>query len=808
MRRLLKIIAALAVLGILAAAVAGAAVYLILVPQLPEVETLRDTNLQEPLRVYTRDGELIAEYGEQRRIPLRYQDFPPRLVEAVVAAEDDRFFTHPGVDYQGLMRAVWYVVRTGEMGPGGSTITMQVARNFFLTREKTILRKLNEILLALKIERELSKEEILELYLNKIFLGHRSYGVGAAAQVYYGRAIDELTLAEYATLAGLPQAPSAANPISNPSAALQRRAYVLRRMLSQGYIDTDEYRSALAEPIAARRYGVEASVRAPYVAEMARAEMVARYGAEAAYTGGYRVYTTIDREMQEAANEAVRQGLLRYDERHGYRGPLTNLDESVVADRDARRAALAEYGSVGGLLTALVMGIDEDGADIYLPSLDQIQRLPWDGMAWARPFLSRNAQGAFPETPQDVVEVGDVVRVRPTDQGMRLAQNPEPEAALVALSPHDGRLLALTGGFDFRRSSFNRVTQAERQSGSAFKPFIYSAALDRAYTPATIVNDAPVVFRDEALEGTWRPENYSGRFYGPTRLRDALTYSRNLASIRVLQDIGVNHAINFLENFAFDRARLPRNLSLSLGSSSTTPLELTIGYAVFANGGFLVEPWLIDRVYDGNGKLVERAAPRLACEECPEPETPPEDVAESTDDHALPASFPETALFTQARRTLSATNAYLMDSMLRDVVRRGTGRRLLELNRSDLAGKTGTTNEQRDAWFSGYNGDVVATAWVGFDQLDPLGIGETGSSNALPIWLDFMREALAERPESVLPQPEGVVTVRIDSETGYATTADNPRAMFEVFDVNNMPPEDDGAPPRDRNGGGSGGSLF
>src|SRR5690625_2093436 len=792
MRRLLKIIAVLVVLGILAAGAAGAAIYLILVPQLPEVDTLRDTHLQEPLRIYTSDGELIAEFGEQRRIPLRYEEFPSRLIEAVIAAEDDRFFTHPGVDYQGLMRAVWYVVRTGEMGPGGSTITMQVARNFFLTREKTILRKLNEILLALKIERELSKAEILELYLNKIFLGHRSYGVGAAAQVYYGRSIDELTLAEYATLAGLPQAPSAANPISNPVAALQRRSYVLRRMLSQGFIAQDDFRAAMAEPITARRYGVEATVRAPYVAEMARAEMVARYGAEAAYTGGYRVYTTIDGKMQEAANDAVYRGLLSYDERHGYRGPLAKLDEETMADREAWRAAVAEYRSVGGLMPALVMSVDEDGADIYLPSVDQVQRLPWTGMAWARPMLSRDAQGAYPETAAEVVAVGDIIRVRPTEEGTRLAQSPEPEAALVAISPRDGRLLALTGGFDFRRSSFNRVIQAERQSGSAFKPFIYSAALDRAYTPATIVNDAPVVFRDEALEGTWRPENYSRRFYGPTRLRDALTYSRNLASIRVLQDIGVNHTIDFLENFAFESSRLPRNLSLALGSSSTTPLELTVGYAVFANGGFLVEPWLIDRVYDSNGNLVERAAPLLACEQCPELEITPDDenVDAAADEPLLAAHASDTPLFKPAPRTLSSINAYLMNSMLRDVVLRGTGRRLLELNRSDLAGKTGTTNEQRDGWFSGYNGDVAATVWVGFDQLDPLGVGETGAANALPIWLDFMRVALAGRPESTLPQPEGVVTVRIDAETGYATTADNPRAMFEVFDASNMPPED------------------
>ncbi len=807
MKRLVKYLFILAVVLAVAAGAAGGAVYMMLAPKLPPVEALRDVHLQVPLRVFTKDGELIAEFGEMRRIPLRYEEIPPLMIQAFLAAEDERFFSHPGVDYQGLLRAVWHLVRTGEKGPGGSTITMQVARNFFLSREKTYLRKANEILLALKIDRELSKEEILELYLNKIFLGHRAYGVGAAAQIYYGRPPSELTIAEIAMIAGLPQAPSTANPVSNPRAALQRRAYVLRRMLTLGVIDRQQFEEAMAAPVTARIHGIEPGVEAPHLAEMVRAEMVARFGAEEAYTGGYEVITTIDGRMQTAANRAVRNGLLAYDERHGYRGPIGKLTEQQMLDSEARRTALASYRPVGGLLPALVTGVDDDGADIYLPSLDEEVRLPKAGLAWARPFLSRDSQGRFPSKPADVLAVGDVIRVRLTEEGYRLAQQPEPEAALVAMAPDDGRLLALAGGFDFYQSRFNRVTQAQRQPGSSFKPFIYSAALERDFTPATIVNDAPVVFRDEALEGTWRPENYSRRFYGPTRLREALTHSRNLVSIRVLQSIGIGYAIEHLENFGFAADRMPRNLSLSLGSPSVTPLELTTGYAVFANGGYLVEPWFIEQIRDSDGKVIFAASPKTACEDCSMPEVENDELVEvGGEEIAEPVVTP-----VPAPRTITPQNAYLMTSMMRDAVRYGTGRRLLQLGRSDLAGKTGTTNEQRDAWFSGYNGDIVATVWLGFDKHDPLGAGETGSTAALPVWLDFMRVALADKPERTLPQPEGLVTVRIDPDTGYATTADNPRAIFEVFYADKVPPADSelGGPP---SGGGSeaggAGTLF
>ena len=789
-------------LAVAAAAAMGGA-YFILAPKLPSVEALRDVNLQLPLRVYARDGELIAEFGEVRRVPLRYDEIPPLMVQAFLAAEDDRFFIHPGVDYQGLMRAVWYLVRTGEKGPGGSTITMQVARNFFLSREKTYLRKANEILLALKIDRELTKEQVLELYLNKIFLGQRAYGAGAAAQTYFARPVSELTLAEVAMIAGLPQAPSAANPISNPTAALARRAYVLRRMHELGFIDDAQWQEATNAPNTARVHRVRAELEAPYLAEMVRAEMVDRLGAEEAYTGGYHVYTSLDARMQRAANQALRASLHAYDERHGWRGPLDRLDHEVLADPVRLAEAMSAYRPIAGLLPAVVLELDDSGGRLYLPTLDEERPIPWRrGVAWARPFISRDAQGAYPSSSAEVLEIGDVVRVRETPDGLRLAQVPEPEGAFVALSPEDGRILALTGGYDYSQSHFNRVTQAQRQPGSAFKPFVYAAALEKGYTAATIVNDAPVVFRDEALEGTWRPENYSGRFYGPTRLRDAMTHSRNLVSIRVLQSIGVGYTIDYLERFGFLAERMPRNLSLSLGSPSVTPLELTVGYAVFANGGFLIEPWYIERIVQGSGEEVFRASPRRACDDCGQ--LPPlEGWIDVGLDEELTVEEPRLA-----ERTVTPQNAYLMNSMLQDVVREGTGRRLLQLGRSDLAGKTGTTNEGRDAWFSGYNGDIVATAWVGFDRLDPLGAGETGSSAALPVWLEFMREALQDRPEHALPQPEGLVTVRIDPTTGLVTDPSNPRAVFEVFLEDEVPPSDEGNGSGPSGDSGPGRSLF
>ena len=541
----------------LAAALGAGGLYWYLAPKLPSAESLRDVRMQVPLRVYTRDEKLLAEFGEKRRTPLRRDEIPERLVQAFLAGEDEHFYEHPGVDWQGLTRAVLHLVRTGKKGPGGSTITMQVARNFFLGREKTYIRKLNEILLAFKIESEFTKDEILELYANKIFLGQRAYGVGAAAQVYYGRPVDELNLAQVAMIAGLPKAPSRYNPIADPEQAVERRGYVLRRMRELGYIEQAEYEEARDAPITAGHLGPAIEVEAPYVAEMVRAQMEEVYGADA-YAAGYKVYTTVDGRLQGAANAALRRALEEYDVRHGYRGSELHVDLGV--DAPSPEEVLANIPALGGLTPAVVTSVDEQVVTAYARNAGPIE-IAFEAMAWARPYINVNRRGEKPKSAGAVVKVGDVIRVRPAEDGWRLAQIPQVEGALVSLDPNDGAIIALSGGFDFNRSKFNRVTQAERQPGSSFKPFIYSAALEHGYTPASIINDAPVVFEDPSLRSVWRPENYSGKFFGPTRLRTALYKSRNLVSIRLLREIGLDFALGHIAKFGFDVERLPRGLS-------------------------------------------------------------------------------------------------------------------------------------------------------------------------------------------------------------------------------------------------------
>lgn len=784
-------------LMLLGAAVAGAG-YVALARELPDVDALREVDFQVPLRVYSASGGLIAEFGEKKRVPVTYDEVPKDLINAFVAAEDQRFFEHPGVDYQGIARAIWYLVRTGEKGPGGSTITMQVARNFFLSREQTYLRKAREILLALKIERELSKGQIFELYLNKIYLGQRAYGVGAAAQMYYGKPLKDLNLAQFAMIAGLPKAPSSGNPISNPERALQRRAYVLGRMHELGLVGNARFREAMQAPITAQRHDTDIEVRAPYIAEMVRRQVVARFGEEAAYSDGYEVYTTIDGKRQAAAKAALRHALHAYDERHGWRGPVDDINVSKTAERQALRRQLSTYNRSGELINALVLAVDAEGATLFSANREQSWRLPWAGIEWAREQKGRNALGARPKAPGDVLSRGDVVRVRTTGEGPRLAQVPEVEGALVSIDPEDGRIVALVGGYDFTQSKFNRATHARRQPGSSFKPFIYSAALANGFTPATLVNDAPVVFQDAALESIWRPENYSGKFYGPTRLREALIHSRNLVSIRVLRSVGIRQAVNHIERFGLDAKQLPRNLSLSLGSASMTPLELTRGYAVFANGGYLVAPFAIERIVDSDGKTVFRATAATACEDC----ATPADEREGTPAAQSPVADkqpPAGPIIEPAPRVISRGNAYLIRSMMRDVVRYGTGRKALQLGRSDLAGKTGTTNDQRDAWFAGFNHALVTAAWVGFDQVRPLGRYETGGKAALPMWIEYMGTALEGVPEGANDAPSGMVTVRIDQESGLVTTADNPNAVFETFRAGHLPERES---PIDAGGGG------
>ncbi|RMG38511.1 MAG: penicillin-binding protein 1A [Gammaproteobacteria bacterium] len=794
LKKLFKFGVVVALTGALVGAAAFVAAYLYIAPDLPDIEALREVQLQVPLRIYASEGELIAEFGEKRRTPVTYDQLPTRLVQAITAAEDAAFFSHPGIDPRGLLRAGIKLILTGKRAQGGSTITMQVARNFYLSRRKTYLRKLYEIFLALRIEQELSKKEILELYLNKIYLGHRAYGVAAAARVYYGKDLSDLTLPEIAMIAGLPKAPSAYNPLSNPERAVARRNYVLRRMRELGHISQQEYDEAVAAPVTARRYAPKIEVEAPYVAEMVRKRMLERYG-EAAYTSGIEVHTTLSAKAQTAANRALRRALHAYSERHGYRGPIRHVDE-IPVENEARDALLAKHRRFGEIRPALVLTTDEHSAEIYLGE-GETGEIPWQGLKWARPYIDTNRRGKPPKIADDVIKVGDLIMVRPVTERhgkkestfWKLTQLPKVSGALISLRARDGAMLALVGGYDFYQSKFNRVTQALRQPGSGFKPFIYSAALEKGFTPASLINDAPVVFDDPALEGAWRPENYSGKFFGPTRLRWALTKSRNLVSIRLLRSIGIDYAVQYAARFGFDPDQLPHNLSLALGSANVNPLQMARGYAVLANGGFLIQPYLIQRIVR-NGKTEYEATPLEACPNCPVGEIPE------------PTSWEDGARPEHAPRTLTPQNRYLMYSMMQDVIQRGTGIRARVLGRKDIAGKTGTTNDQRDAWFNGYNQSVVANVWVGFDDNRKLGRGEVGGKAALPAWIDYMREVLAGTEDRPPQMPPDMVTVRIDPKTGQRARAGTTDAIFEIFRKGNEPSmESSGSEPSAPNAG-------
>lgn len=752
-------------------------IYIFLAPGLPTASKIKEVHLQVPLRIYSLDGDLLAEYGEKRRKPLSIKDIPLTMRQAFLAAEDNRFFHHPGVDYQGLLRAAVHLVKTGQKGQGGSTITMQLTRNFFLSRERTYTRKLREIFLALKVERELSKEEILELYLNKIYLGNRAYGVGAAAQVYYGKQINELSLAQIAMIAGLPKAPSKYNPIADSDRAKIRRNYVLNRMHTLGFIRKKIYDVAISTPVSAQPHSPVVELQAPYVGEMVRATMVSRFGDEA-YTKGLSVQTTISSSLQQAANEALSSGLIAYDKRHGYRGPINHFDLPPDGEIPPLDKLFAPYRTRGYLRIGLVGKVTGKQAEVYLDD-GQKMTLEWEGMAWARAYINDNQIGPKPNTAEEILRPGDLIHVSQTAQNTwLLEQTPQVSGALISLSPQNGSILALVGGFDFYQSRFNRATQARRQPGSNFKPFVYSAALEKGYTPASIINDAPVVFSDAALENTWRPENYSGKFYGPTRLRTALSKSRNLVSIRLLHSIGTQYAIDYISRFGFDREKLPDNLSLALGSGAITPLQLISGYTIFANGGFKVTPYLISSIKTTEGQVLFEASPNIACEEpC---QTADSDVKAIENTNINLAEHSDSSP-RYAPRIISAPIAYQIVSMMKDVIRTGTARKARKLGRSDLAGKTGTTNDQRDAWFSGFNADVATTVWVGFDQYKPLGNRETGGKAALPVWIDYMKIALKNKPEHSLKQPEGMLTMRIDPQTGLLAGTDNPNGIFETF---------------------------
>lgn len=761
------------------------AAYFYIAPQLPDIERLKEVQLQVPLRVYTRDGLLMAEFGEQRRAPLTYEQLPERMIQAILATEDDRFFKHPGVDYQGILRAGIELIRTGKKSQGGSTITMQVARNFFLSREKTYLRKLTEIFLALKIERYLSKEEILELYLNKIYFGHRAYGVAAAAHVYYGVDIDQLSLPQIAMIAGLPKAPSSNNPVSNPVRALERRNYVLGRMYILDFIDAEVYREALEQADDASLHSATIEVEAPYVAEMVRAYMVHEYGKEV-YNSGHHVFTTLNATRQVAANLALRHDLLAYDRRHGYRGVSGHIDPGEQVDNDVLESELKKFRTIGGLPMAVVVEVLKQSAKVYVAGEGDVE-LDWEGISWARSATAEsNRLGPKPKTAAEVLKRGDLVRVEPVESGpWKLAQLPLVSGALVSVRPEDGAVQALVGGFDFYQSKFNRATQANRQPGSSFKPFVYSAALAKGYTVASLFNDAPVVFDDPSLETTWRPENYSGKFFGPTRMREALIHSRNLVSIRLLRAIGPRYAARYVQRFGFRPDQIPGDLSLALGSGEATPWEMARAYTVLANGGFRVEPYFIQEIRDSRNDVIYQSKPPILCADCETVVAEQVDpIAEITADTASDTDA-ETPVY--AEQVVDAANVYLLTSMLRDVVRRGTGRKAMTLGRSDLAGKTGTTNDQRDAWFCGFNADLVTTVWVGFDKVRPLGNGETGGRAALPMWIEYMKTALQDVPEKPLLQPEELVTVRIDADTGLRLPAGHSGGLFEFFRPENVP---------------------
>ena len=774
MLRHLKHISASFFIASTSAIFAAATLYYFLTPQLAPGETIKETQLQVPLRVYSAEGLLLAEFGEKRRIPVKYDDIPPRLINAFLASEDDRFFEHPGVDYQGLLRATYSLIATGEKAQGGSTITMQLARNFFLSSEKTYLRKLKEIILALQIERDLTKKEILALYLNKIYLGKRAYGIGAAAKVYYGKSLKELTLAEMAMVAGLPKAPSKYNPIADPKRALQRRNYVLRRMSEVGYITSHAYNNAMQMPITARYHSREIEVYAPYVAEIIRTKLTEKYG-DSAYSMGLSVYTTIQAHHQQAANSALQSALINYDKRHGYRGPIEHIELPSELTTQSLELLLSETNSIGPLHPSLVISTQENIANIYIKGRG-LTSISIKDILWARKQITTNAMGKKPSKVEDVFIAGDIVRLYQDTSGQwRLTQLPEAEGALISLSPDNGAITALNGGFEYYNSKFNRVTQSRRQPGSGFKPFIYSAALERGYTPATIINDAPVVFDDPGLENAWRPSNYSGKFFGPTRLRAALTNSRNLVSIRLLRDISPAYAINYASRFGFDATQMPRDLSLALGSGSASPWDMARAYASLANGGYRIEPFLIQRIEDINGNIIMEAIPATVCFTC-------STIPITTTARVLTNVIP-------AERIMTPQNAYTMNSLLRDVVRYGTGRKAMAIGRNDLAGKTGTTNNQVDAWFNGFSPKLVAISWVGFDSPRSLGRYETGGRAALPMWIDFMQGVLLGHPEVLLKQPLGMVTVKIDRKTGLLARPDNPKAVSETFRREHVPTE-------------------
>jgi penicillin-binding protein 1A len=717
------VLAGLAVLG----AMLAAFVLLVAYPRVPSVDALADYQPKVPLRIYTADGTLIGEFGEERRAVVRIDEVPAVMKQAILAAEDERFYQHQGVDYVGVMRAAYSNLVAGGKRQGASTITMQVARNFFLSSEKTLTRKLYEVLLAYKIESTLTKDQILEVYINQIYLGQRAYGFAAASQIYFGKALKDLTAGEAAMLAGLPKAPSSYNPVANPKRAKARQAYVLRRMQELGYLSDAQVAEAQKQEIRVHRQLDEFAAHAEHVAELVRQVLYERYPDEV-YTRGFRVYTTLSKDDQIAAYAAVRKGVLEYDRRHGYRGPEGYVSLPPGAPEDPLEDVLQEFPDSGDLLAAVVLEASPKEVKAYRRG-GEIVTIEEANLRFAAAALAAKTP------PNRRIRRGAVIRIQKEGKGWQLLQLPEVEASLIALDPRSGAVRALVGGFDFQRNKYNHVTQAWRQPGSSFKPFIYSASLEKGFTPATVINDAPVVV-DASLTGglVWEPRNYDSKYEGPMRLRSALVKSKNMVSIRILQSIGPQYAQDYVTRFGFDADRHPPYLTLALGSGSVTPWQMARAYSVFANGGYRIDPYLIERIVDDRGNLLAQAQPPQVGDE--------------------------------SLRVIDARNAFIMDSMMRDVVRSGTAARAASLGRKDLAGKTGTTNDYVDAWFAGYQRELMGVAWIGFDQPKKLGPNETGALAALPIWMSYMNRALKAIPEWQPEAPPGVVSVRIDPETG------------------------------------------
>jgi penicillin-binding protein 1A len=823
-----------------------AGIYIYLDPQIPKAETFRNVEFQTPLRIYASGGELIGEFGERRLIPISIEDVPPQFINAILDTEDKRFYDHNGIDYISLTNDIFQLIGsmvapTGGKAGGASTITMQLARNVSFTLERKFLRKFKEMLLALKIEQELSKDEILELYINIVPFGKRAYGAEAAALTYYGKSLKDLKLEQLAMLAGIPQRPEAGNPINGPTWALRRRNQVLGRMLSQNSITRAEYDQAVKTPLSAQVYARTLDLPSPYAAEWARQQVQGQFAD--LYTGGYEIYTTLDANMQAAGVAAMRNGLEKYDRGHGYRGPeavasadiislinaqfSTKEDKTLAQELEANPngfqrelvqpineeilAPLQDIKIFTDLVPAIVTQVGEQEAVAY--TLDgkahSITRL---NSLWARAYVDVDRRGPPLTSIGEVVAVGDIIRLqkRFSDEtkqaSWQLAQLPEIQGALVSLDPESGDVKAMVGGYDFYRNQYNYALQSTRQPGSGFKPFLYSTAIANGVTPADIFLDAPLVFDDKNLESQYRPDNDNNRYNGPTRLREALYRSINLVSMRVLLRVGAGKVLNHVKRFGFDTSSFPRNTQLAIGGGTMTvaPLDMAKAYAVLANGGYLVEPQIIDRIINQNGQVVFANKSPKVCRNCPAEKEPAANTAASRrqslaadptdwlmDNNSLEdlvESIGQTA--TQAKyapRVLDERNAFIMQSMLRDVVKRGTGRRALVLKRNDLAGKTGTTNDAADTWFNGFNSSLVASVWVGFSGQDPLGSNAYGSNVPLPIWIDFMRAALVDVPEILPSQPAGVVTIKVDPKTGEAVSPSNPNGISEIFLTENAP---------------------